>query len=45
MITTLESMNDFALAGDFCVTYGPRNRTASSFVDSMTVGRQRNIPR
>ena len=45
LVSTLESMTNFPLTEDFRVTYGPGNRSGSSFVDTMIIGRQRNILR
>lgn len=45
LVSTLETMSNFSLTEDFRVTYGANNRIGSSFVDTMIIGRQKNIIR
>ena len=42
---SLESLQDYRLTDDFGVTFRPGNRTGSTFVDSLIVGRDRRLIR
>jgi branched-chain amino acid transport system substrate-binding protein len=45
LVASLESMNNYPLAKDFRVTFGPADRAGATYVDTMIVGRGRRIVR